>query len=104
MDWNNLVNVALGGSGVTILIAFGKLIKDRRDGKLIREDKAISRYKDIAKQNARSANKGWRLVNWYKTSYSLLWAEYMSKCGTEEDRHRFPPSPPPDIDTPDIDD
>lgn len=99
MDWNDVVQLVLGGSGVTVLVALGKLLKDRREGKLMREDTAITRYKDLAVQSEKGAEKAWRLVSWYRSHYPLLWAEYMHSCGTPADRDRFPPAPPEEIDT-----
>lgn len=98
MDTSEWVNLVLGGAGVSLIAAIAAAIRDYRKGRVMRDDTAIARWRELRAEKAAEAEKAWRLLAWYRAHYAPLWAAYMSQCGTAEDRERFPPSPPPDID------
>lgn len=92
----DLWNIIIGGGGtVGIITALVGWTRDRRQGKMLKEDTAITRLKDDYDRKKREAEKAWRIVGWFRTYYPLLWAAYIQYPDSKKDE--FPPTPPPDI-------
>ena len=85
-----------GGGGVGLIAAVLTFLRDRRRDRVLDEDTALKRLHDDYERKKAEAAKGWRLVQWFRHHYSLLWTEYMRTPDAEKDK--FPPTPPSDID------
>lgn len=85
-----IIMVLLGGGLVTILTVGGKVIKDYRDGRTAREDSTIARWKEIADEHERSAERAWGIVSAYRRLWPRLWADFVALGG---DRDKYPPDP-----------
>lgn len=92
-DW---INFFIGGGALALVAGIAKLITDLRTGRVMRDDTAIARFKELRDEKAREAAKAWRIVQWYRDNYPRLWAAYMRL--PPEDKDAYPPTPPPDID------
>jgi|SRR5690625_892525 len=91
-----LMKVLLGGGGSAgVIYAVIKYFQDRRHDRVMDEDTALSRLTDDYKRKDSEARRAWRLVNWYRTQYSLT-----RDLLPFEQRAKFPPSPPPEIEYP----
>lgn len=94
---SEILSVILGGGGVVgVIIAIHAWYKDAKNNRVMREDIALSRLQEDYKRKSREAEKAWRIANWFRSQYPLLWVEYMSLPGAE--KGRFPPAPPPEFD------
>lgn len=89
---------ALVGTGGTagIVYAIIEYRKTRHKTKQIDEDTALSRLSADYERKEQEAAKAWRIANWFRSQYPLLWAAYMRLPGAEKER--FPPAPPPELD------
>lgn len=85
-----IIRVVLGGAGVAIIAAVGKLIKDARDGRTAREDTTIKRWQELANEHERNSERAWGIVAAYRRWYTRLWAAYV---GATNDRDTFPTDP-----------
>lgn len=93
----DLLKVLLGGGGAAgVVYALIQYVQDRRKGRVIDEDTALSRLKDDYERKKAEAEKAWRLVQWFRHHYPLVWTAYMQTPDAEKER--FPPTPPPEID------
>lgn len=91
-----VLKLLLGGGGSAgVVYAVISYFKDRRQDRVLNEDTALSRLTDDYKRKDSEARRAWRLVNWYRTQYSLT-----RDLLTLEQRRGFPPSPPVDVEYP----
>lgn len=94
---SEFLSIVLGGGGVVgLIVALHAWYKDSKNNRVMREDTALSRLKEDYDRKKREAEKAWRIANWFRLQYPLLWAAYMRMPGAEKEM--FPPAPPPEFD------
>jgi hypothetical protein len=96
MDSELLKILLGGGGGAGVVYVVIDYFKHRRKERVLDEDTALSRLRDDYERKEREAAKAWRLVQWFRYHYPMLWHAYMQTPDAEKDR--FPPTPPPEID------
>lgn len=90
----DLLKILLGGGGAaSVVYAVVNFFQDRRKGRIMDEDTALSRLKADYERKDQESRKGWRLVGWYRSHY-ILARDHLPP----EQREEFPPGPPADID------
>lgn len=92
-DITAFLNVALGGGVVAILSALRGYIKDRSAGRVMRDDTAITRWREIADEREDQARGMRHELDWYRATYPRIYAEWLRM--PPEDADRFPAVPPP---------
>ena len=92
----DIVKLLLGGGGSAgVVYAVINYLGDRRRDRVMDEDTALSRLTADYKRKDSEARRAWRLVNWYRTQYSLA-----RDLLDLEEKEGFPPSPPIDVEYP----
>lgn len=85
----------LGAGGVVLSGGLGKFIFDLRNGRVIKEQSAVSTWKDIANARQQEIDRLKRENAWFRRSYASLWRTWM--LGPPPgDPSKFPFEPPDD--------
>ena len=88
---SDLIAIIFGGGGVALLTALGKLIKDWQQGRVLKEDNAITYYQtrvhDLEGENRELETQ----LALYRRAYAELWRVY--RIGPPPGKVEFPFDP-----------
>lgn len=90
-----LIKWLLGGGAGLILAGLYRVIKDRRKGKVLSEDTAVERYKELRALQVEETAEENRYHTWYRDHYVALWTETVKHH--PEKASEYPVGPPSDI-------
>lgn len=69
--------VIMGGGVIALIPVIQKWIKQSREGRLIKEDTAINRWKELATEKRQDAEKSHESLTAYRRWYHRLWTRYV---------------------------
>lgn len=90
---SEVMKLILGGGGVTLLAAFGKLAYDWVQGRVMKEESAVTQWQGIARSRLDEIHRMKVRLAWFEANYALLWLAYSRL--PPPDKEAFPFSPPP---------
>ena len=93
-----IMKLMLGGGGVAILGAFGKLAYDWIHGRVMKEESAVAQWQGIARSRLDEIHRLKTTVLWFEANYALLWLAYERLPPADKKAFPFAPPPPPDDD------
>ena len=88
-----IMKFILGGGGVALLAALGKLGYDWLHGRVMREESAVTQWQGIARSRLEEINRLRTRLTWFEANYALLWVAYARL--PPDDKPSFPFAPPP---------
>lgn len=88
-----LIKFIIGGGLAVLIGAIGKFIYDFIQGRVIKEDSAVSQWKGIAESRLQEIRELRRELTWYRDFYPRLWHAYQRL--PPDEKERFPTVPPP---------
>lgn len=97
LDLNNLLTLLLGGGLATIVTLVVKAVREWREGRTAREDTAISRWKELAKEYKAEGEAKSQVIRAYRRVYPRLWSAYMGKPGSHLPFPSDPTQPEDDL-------
>lgn len=71
-----IMKFILGGGGVALLAALGKLGYDWLQGRVMREESAVTQWQGIARSRLEEIHRKDAELNAYKAAYAALWRAY----------------------------
>lgn len=74
---SDIMKFILSGGGVALLAAFGKLAYDWIQGRVMREESAVTQWQGIARSRLEEIHRKDAELNAYKAAYSALWRAYV---------------------------
>jgi len=92
-----LITGILGGGLVMLIPVVTKAVRDWRQGKMLKEDTAIQRWKELVERLEADERKAWKMVAAYRNEYTKIWTAYV---GATDDRETFPIDPTIERDQP----
>ena len=92
-----LITGILGGGLVLLIPVVTKAIRDWRQGKTLREDTAIRRWKELVERTEADERRAWKIVVAYRNEYTRIWTAYVAATG---DKDTFPIDPTIERDLP----
>lgn len=95
---SEIMKFILGGGGVALLAAVGKLTYDWIHGRVMKEESAVAQWQGIARSRLDEIHKLKARVAWFEGNYALLWLAYERLPPAEKQSFPFSPPPPPDDD------
>lgn len=84
----------LGAGGVLLSGGLGKFVYDLRQGRVIKEESAVTTWQGIASSRLAEIHSLKRELAWYKSEHAKLWRAY--SVGPPPGAKSFPFHPPPD--------
>ena len=72
-----IMTFILSGGGVALLGAFGKLAYDWVQGRVMREESAVTQWQGIARTRLEEIHRKDAELNAYKAAYAALWRAYV---------------------------
>ena len=72
-----IMTFILSGGGVALLGAFGKLAYDWVQGRVMREESAVTQWQGIARTRLEEIYRKDAELNAYKAAYAALWRAYV---------------------------
>ena len=91
-----IMTFILSGGGVALLGAFGKLAYDWVQGRVMREESAVTQWQGIAQTRLEEIHRKDARLKWFETHYALLWLAYSQLEHEGKKAFPFAPPPPPD--------
>lgn len=88
---SELIALIFGGGGVALLTALGKLIKDWQQGRVLKEDNAITYYQTRVHELESENRELDRKLSVYRRAYAELWRVY--RIGPPPGKVAFPFDP-----------
>ena len=88
-----IMTFILSGGGVALLGAMGKLAYDWVQGRVMREESAVTQWQGIARTRLEEIHRKDARLKWFEANYALLWLAYSRL--PPEDKPSFPFAPPP---------
>lgn len=82
--------IIMGGGIVALIPAIQKWVKQTRDGRVAKEDTAISRWKELATEKREEASSKAAKLAAYQKWYHRIWTRYVVLTGDED---TFPSDP-----------
>lgn len=73
---SEIMKFILGGGGVALLAAFGKLAYDWIQGRVMKEESAVAQWQGIARSRLDEIHRLRAELDAYKRSYSAIWRAY----------------------------
>lgn len=92
---SDIMKFILSGGGVALLAAFGKLAYDWIQGRVMREESAVTQWQGIARSRLDEIHRLKARLSWFESSYALLWLEYERLPPSTKKSFPFAPPPPP---------
>lgn len=95
---SEIMKLILGGGGVALLGAFGKLAYDWIQGRVMKEESAVAQWQGIARSRLDEIHRLKARLSWFEPNYALLWLAYSRLPPDDKPSFPFAPPPPPDDD------
>lgn len=94
---SEIMKFILGGGGVALLAAVGKLAYDWIQGRVMKEESAVAQWQAIARSRLDEIHRQKARLTWFEANYALLWLAYERLPPADKQSFPFaPPPPPPD--------
>lgn len=86
----------LGGGGVALLAALGKLAYDWVQGRVMKEESAVTQWQGIARSRLEEIHRLRARLAWFEANYAVLWLAYERLPPPEKPGYPFAPPLPDD--------
>ena len=93
---SEIMKLILGGGGVALLGALGKLAYDWIQGRVMKEESAVAQWQGIARSRLDEIHRQKARLAWFEANYALLWLAYERLPPKEKQSFPFSPPLPPD--------